>query len=130
MADTDPANTVDPTQPTTPDRVRSIAHHLISMSDADLQLCIDDAFQEIVDTTDVNSKYYERLSRYLAAHYASLNVRQANVEHVGPIQREYNLSRTGGETGANGVQSTPYGLEYLRLMRRLTGRGRLNLAVY
>lgn len=120
---------IDPTSKPTLDRVRSIAKHLRQMSDVDLQVSIDDAYQEVIDTTGVNPNYYERLSRWLAAHYASLNQRQANVERVGPITREYNLSRSGGETGASGVQSTPYGLEYLRLMRRLTGRGRLNLTV-
>lgn len=121
--------TMDPTAKPSPARVRSIAKHLKQMSDDDLQIFIDDAYQEVVDTTGAEPKYYERLSRWLAAHYASLNERQANVERVGPITREYNLSRSGGETGANGIQSTPYGLEYLRLMRRLTGRGRLNLTV-
>lgn len=120
---------IDPTKPPTPARVRSIAKHLSSMSDDDLQVFIEDAYQEIVDTTGVKSIYYERLTRWLAAHYASLNIRQANVERVGPVQRQYNLSRTGGETGKPGIQSTPYGLEYDRLMKRLTGRGRLNLTV-
>lgn len=120
---------IDPTLKPTPVRVRSIAKHLSSMSDDDLQVFIDDAYFEVTTTTGAKPIYYELLSRWLAAHLASLNVRQANVERVGPVQREYNLSRTGGETGANGVQSTPYGLQYQKLMKRLTGRGRLNLTV-
>lgn len=122
---------VDPnTQPPTLANVRAIAHHLNAMPDASLQLFINDAYFEVTTTTGAKPIYYEILTRWLAAHNASLDYRQANVEHVGPMSREYNLSRTAGETGKGGIQSTPYGLKYDQLMKRLTGRGRLNLAVY
>jgi hypothetical protein len=116
------------TSPTTPVRVKSIAKHLNIMSDEDLQIFIDDAYQEVL-TTGAKEEYHERLTRYLAAHMASINVRQANEESVGPLTKIYNLSRASGETGKGAFMLTPYGEEYDRLMRRVTGRGRLNLTV-
>jgi hypothetical protein len=119
MADT------DPTSKTTVERVRSIAKHLSSLPDDDLQVSIDDAYQEVKDR-HVPSQYFERLNRYLAAHFASLNVRRAQSERVGPTQRSYSNSQLDTNKG---LDATPYGQEYKRLLKRIDGSGGLNLVV-
>ncbi|MFT8928524.1 MAG: DUF4054 domain-containing protein [Sporolactobacillus sp.] len=119
MADTDPTNK------TTVARVRSIAKHLSSMSDDDLQVSIDDAYQEVTDRS-VPSQYIERLTRYLAAHFASLNVRQSESERVGPMQRTF-ANRQMNDS--KGLDMTTYGQEYKRLLKRIDGSNGLNLVV-
>lgn len=109
---------------TTPGRVRSIAKHLSTLSDDDLQILIDDAFQE-VNALGVKVEYEEKLSRYLAAHYGSLNVRQTQSETVGPIKRSYT---SGNIDDRKGLDSTPYGQEYARLVKKYS-RKSINLMV-
>lgn len=105
-------------------RVRSIAKHLTTLSDDQLQVFIDDAYQEVTDLK-VKEEYVEKLTRYLAAHLASLNVRQTQSESVGPMRKTYTTQSINNNTG---LGSTPYGQEYDRLVRKY--KPKINLAVY
>ncbi|MED4933998.1 DUF4054 domain-containing protein [Heyndrickxia coagulans] len=111
--------------PTTPERVRAIAKHLSSITDDQLQVYIDDAYQEVKEL-EVKDAYVERLTRYLAAHLASLNVRQTQSESVGPMRKSYSTQSVDNNTG---LQVTPYGQEYERLKNKLTAKSRINLTV-
>lgn len=106
-------------------RVKSIAKHLKVMSDEDLEVFIDDAYQE-VKTLGIKESDEERLTRYLAAHLASLDIRQTQSESVGPMKKTYTIQSIDTNKG---LSSTPYGQEYDRLMRKLTGRSSLKLTV-
>lgn len=110
---------------TTPERVRSIAKHLSSLNDDELQIIIDDAYQE-VKSLGINEEYEERLTRYLAAHLGSLNVRQTQSESVGPMRKDYSTQSINNNTW---LSATPYGQEYERLKNRLTAKSRINLTV-
>lgn len=109
---------------TTPEKVRSIAKHLASLSDDELNIVIDDAYME-VKGLKIKEEYEERLNRYLAAHLASLNIRQAVSERVGDLSKTYAESE---QSVGKGLESTPYGQEYKRLLA-LYGRPKLNLTV-
>lgn len=110
---------------TSPERVRAIAKHLSSLTDDQMQIIIDDAYQE-VKSLGVKEEYEERLTRYLAAHLGSLNIRQTQVESVGPMRKSYSTQSIDNNTG---LQVTPYGQEYERLKNRLTAKSRINLTV-
>jgi len=99
---------------TTPERVKAIAAHLKSMPDETIQIYIDDAVVEVSEL-NVPGKYHERLQRYLAAHLASLNVRRATSKTVSDMSISYSST-----TGA-GLDTTEYGQEYKRLLRKLRG---------
>ncbi len=98
---------------TTPLRVKSIAKHLTSLSDEQVLVLIEDATAEVL-ALPVKEEYKERLARYLAAHYGSLNVRQAQSETVGPLKRSYTSDAIDRSKGLDG---TSYGQEYLRLLK-------------
>ncbi|MEK3645827.1 DUF4054 domain-containing protein [Aeribacillus sp. FSL M8-0235] len=110
---------------TTPERVRSIAKHLSALTDDELQIIIDDAYQE-VKSLGIQEEYEERLNRYLAAHLGSLNIRQTQSESVGPMRKDYSTQSINNNTG---LSATPYGQEYERLKNRLTAKSRINLTV-
>lgn len=109
---------------TTPEKVKFIAKHLSSLTDEQVLLLIDDASLEVSELK-VDEKYKEKLTRYLAAHYGSLNVRQTQSETVGPIKRSYT---SGNIDDRKGLDSTPYGQEYQRLLK-LYGPRKINLMV-
>lgn len=105
---------------TTAQRVRDIAAHLSGMSDPVLQGYIDDAYQDVIELYKVKREaYHERLTRYLAAHMASLNVRRATSQKVSDMSKTY-ASRAADEVG---LRSTEYGQEFLRLLSRVDGPG-------
>ncbi|MGG1291377.1 DUF4054 domain-containing protein [Bacillus smithii] len=110
---------------TSPERVRAIAKHLSSLTDDQLQIIIDDAYQE-VKSLGVKEEYEERLTRYLAAHLGSLNIRQTQSESIGTMRKSYSTQSIDNNTGLN---VTPYGQEYERLKNRLTAKSRINLTV-
>lgn len=109
---------------TTPDKVKSIAKHLSSLSDEQVLLLIEDASLEVSDLK-VDNKYKEKLTRYLAAHYGSINIRQTQSETVGPIKRSYT---SGNIDDRKGLDSTPYGQEYARLVKKYSPKS-INLLV-
>ena len=109
---------------TTPDKVKSIAKHLSSLSDDHVLLLIEDASLEVFELP-IKVIYKEKCTRYLAAHYGSLNVRQTQSETVGPVKRSYT---SGNIDDRKGLDSTPYGQEYARLVKKYS-RKSINLMV-
>lgn len=98
---------------TTAERVKAIAKHLSALTDAQVDVLIEDASAEVA-ALPVKEEYKERLARYLAAHYGSLNIRQAQSETVGPLKRSYT---TDSIDRSKGLDGTSYGQEYLRLLK-------------
>ncbi|MED4455909.1 DUF4054 domain-containing protein [Metabacillus fastidiosus] len=109
---------------TTPAKVKSIAKHLSSLSDEQVLLLIEDAQLEVEDLP-VATKYKEKLTRYLAAHFCSLNIRQAQSETVGPIKRTFTSSAIDS---SKGLDATPFGQEYQRLLESYKPK-KINLTV-
>lgn len=107
---------------TTPEKVRAVARHLKPVSDADLQLVIDDAYQDVLDLYKAkNEAYHERLTRYLAAHLASLNVRRATSQKVADMQVTYASQNRSVVSRERDLEATEYGQEFLRLLRLCQG---------
>lgn len=111
-------------QLTTVEKVKSIAKHLRVLTDDEVLLLIEDASLEVSELK-VADKYKEKLTRYLAAHYGSLNTRQAQSETVGPIKRTFTSSAIDT---SKGLDSTPFGQEYLRMLG-LYKKKEINLVV-
>lgn len=109
---------------TTVEKVKAIAKHLSSLTDEQVLLLIDDASLEVSELK-VKDEYKEKLTRYLAAHYGSLNIRQTQSETVGPIRRSFTSSSVDQNKG---LDSTPYGQEYARLIKKYSPK-RINLMV-
>lgn len=109
---------------TTPDKVKSIAKHLSSLPDEQVLLLIADASLEVFELP-IKDIYKEKCTRYLAAHYGSLNVRQTQAETVGPIKRSYT---SGNIDDRKGLDSTTYGQEYARLVKKYSPKS-INLMV-
>ncbi len=100
---------------TTPERVYAIASHLAGR---DLALFIEDAYYDVLNLYGVPDTEAERPTRYLTAHLATLDVRRTSEESVSDMKLKYTADAAGGI----GLQATPYGQEFLRLMDRY-GRG-------
>lgn len=111
-------------QLTTIDKVKAIATHLQVLTDEQVSLLIDDATLEVSELK-VDDKYKEKLTRYLSAHYGSLNQRQAQSETVGPIKRTFTSSAIDA---SKGLDATPFGQEYARLLK-LYSKKTINLVV-
>lgn len=109
---------------TTPDKLLMIANHLNGLTTEALQQYIDDAFLEVEDMK-VKEEHEEILSRYLAAHFASLNVRRVVSMKADVLSQTYSNEATAGR----GLDSTVYGQEFKRLSKRYGGRPRLNMVV-
>lgn len=104
---------------TTPAKVKAIAKHLNKVEDPTLQMYIDDAKLELADKA-VPETYEEKLQRYLAAHFATIDFRRPQTQRIGDLQTSY----TGIDTQATsdpGLESTQYGQEYKRLWRKING---------
>lgn len=99
---------------TTPEKVKSIAKHLSSLSDDQVLLLIEDATLEVSELP-VKDVYKEKLTRYLAAHLGSLNIRQTQSESVGPMRKNYSTQSINSNTG---LGATSYGQEYERLLKK------------
>ncbi|CAM4012508.1 DUF4054 domain-containing protein [Mesobacillus zeae] len=111
---------------TTLDRVRSMSKEFASLTDVQLNMLIEDATLEVSSLT-IPDDQRERLTRYLAAHLASMDVRKVVKEKVDVIERTYSDSGSGGTA----LESTSFGLEYQRILNSLSGtdRKKLNLTV-
>lgn len=109
---------------TTPDKVKSIAKHLSSLTDDQVLLLINDATLE-VEELNIDQKYKEKLTRYLSAHYGSINIRQTQSETVGPVKRSYTSASIDARKG---FDATPYGQEYARLLKKYSHK-KVNLMV-
>ncbi|WP_346235725.1 DUF4054 domain-containing protein [Lysinibacillus telephonicus] len=99
---------------TTPEKVRLMGKEFTSMTDEQLNIYIEDASLE-VSSLSVPENQKERLTRYLAAHLASVNTKKVIREKVDVIERQYS------DPGATeGLLSTPYGQEYQRILKKLS----------
>ncbi|AKG05526.1 hypothetical protein AAV35_012705 [Salimicrobium jeotgali] len=107
---------------TTADKVKSIATHLDTMPNESIDIYIEDASLE-VSSSGIKERYQERAARYLAAHMASLNVRQASTQKVGEVSQTFSGAAGGG------ISATPYGEEYKRILSKFKARPSLNLTV-
>lgn len=98
---------------TTIERVRLLGSEFDAISDARLEMCIEDASLE-VSSLGINEAHYERLTRYLAAHLAILSTepKQAVIrEKVDVIERQYS------DPNKNiGLLASKYGQEYQRIL--------------
>lgn len=109
---------------TTPVKVQAIAKHLKAITADDLAVYIEDASLE-VSSSPISKEYREKATRYLAAHMASLNVRQVQQQKVGE------LSQTFQDTSVTnkGLEATSYGQEYARILKKFDPRPSLKLTV-
>ena len=96
---------------TTPERVYAIASHLAGR---DLALFIEDAYYDVLNVYGVPDAEAERPTRYLAAHLATLDIRRTSEESVSDMKLKYTADAAGG----TGIDSTPYGQEFMRLIGR------------
>ncbi len=94
---------------TTVERVRAIASHLADLTDAAVEMFIEDAQNELTDY-EYDETDEEKLQRYLAAHFATISERRANSYSVGDISVSYNA------TSQEGLMSTDFGQEFLRVL--------------
>ncbi|AJI23181.1 hypothetical protein BG04_1443 [Priestia megaterium NBRC 15308 = ATCC 14581] len=108
---------------TTPEIIQKTAEHLASMSPDVLEIFIDDATLE-VENLDVSEDNKQRLIRYYATHLATIKAQTVKRKKLDVMETEYNVSNT-----AVGLESTPYGQEYSRLLKKLTKRNSINLTV-
>ncbi|MEH7214777.1 DUF4054 domain-containing protein [Priestia megaterium] len=108
---------------TTPEIIQNTAEHLASMSSDVLQIFIDDATLEVEDL-NVSEDNKQRLIRYYATHLATLKAQTVKREKMDVMETEYNVT-----TNAVGFDTTPYGQEYSRLLKKLTKRNSINLMV-
>lgn len=100
---------------TTPERVKSIAQHLIQVDDSIIQMYIEDAQTEMAGLK-VSATFEEKLQRYFAAHLATLDNRRVSSENIGgALQSSYSSSI------GLGMDGTEYGQEYKRLLRNAQG---------
>lgn len=109
---------------TTAAKVQSIAKHLKAIVPEDLEIYIEDASLE-VSSSLISAEYREKATRYLAAHMASLNVRQLVNQKVDGLSQTFQAAAGA----APGLESTSYGQEYLRILHMFKARPSLKLTV-
>jgi hypothetical protein len=101
---------------TSPYNVKAIAKHLASVEDMVIQMYIDDAVLEVADQKPP-AKYEEKMQRYLAAHFATLDKRRPESQRVDGLQTNYKA----GSPEDRGLNATEYGQEYQRLLKQSKG---------
>lgn len=98
------------------ERIRLFSDEFTSISDERLTMYIEDASLE-VSSLPIPEQYRERLTRYLAAHLATLSIikDQAVIrEKVDVIERQYS------DPNKNiGLLATKFGQEYQRILDEL-----------
>ncbi|WP_416730299.1 DUF4054 domain-containing protein [Fictibacillus sp. JL2B1089] len=104
-------------------RIKSMGKELNKLTDDQLDMYIEDASLE-VSSLNVKPEQVERLTRYLAAHLATVSIRKVVKEKVDSLERTYASS---GESV--GLDTTPFGQEFQRILNSLRGRKTLNLTV-
>lgn len=101
---------------TTVSKVRGIASHLKKLSDESIETYIEDASLELEDWK-YDDKYQEKMERYLAAHFATLDHPKAISEDLkGLGSKDY-----PDRTGTKGLEMTEYGKEVLRIVKKSNG---------
>lgn len=107
-------------------KVKLTAPSLATSSDEAIELYIDDAYLT-VKSSKFPEMYEEVANRYLAAHLASVNVKNVIAEQVGTLKREYSDKNIEDKD----LNSTSYGQEYLRLEKEYSRKkGGLSLVVF
>jgi len=99
---------------TTKKKVRAIASHLEDMDDDNLDVFIEDAALE-VNRIRVPQDYREKLERWLAAHLATLDKERPTSYSAGDHSLSYDRQ------AQMSIYSTPYGQEYMRILRSIRG---------
>ncbi|MFT9496373.1 DUF4054 domain-containing protein [Anaerosolibacter sp.] len=99
---------------TTVGNVRAIASHLGRLPDSTIQMYIDDAQLEM-QNLKYQSHFEEKIMRYLAAHYGTLQVPKVKQERVDGLGSQTFSDNTGRKEGLN---STEYGQEVLRMLKK------------
>lgn len=97
---------------TNKEKLVAIASHLDGLSDEVLELYLSDAEAELSETSLAGN---ERAIRYMAAHFATLNVRRASTEQIDDLRVSYETAE------GQGLQSTKYGQELERMMKEESG---------
>jgi hypothetical protein len=95
--------------------VRGIASHLSSLSDSQIETYIDDAELEL-DNWRYDDKHQEKLERYLAAHFATLDKPKKTDMRINGMRKTY-----PNRAGKEGLKLTEYGKEFLRTIRSSNG---------
>ncbi|WP_026702858.1 DUF4054 domain-containing protein [Salibacterium aidingense] len=103
---------------TSPEKVQSIAQHLNSLDSSTIQMYIDDAALE-VEEHSVPAKYVEKMERYLAAHFATIDYRRPETETIGDLSTSYKSPRE--QTSGSGLGITEYGQEFQRIRQKAKG---------
>lgn len=93
--------------------LRTIAPHLKDKDDEELEAFLEDAGVK-VKLMGVPQEYEEILTRWLAAHLASLGNRQSESHSVADLSVSYST----GQLGA-GLLGTPFGQEFWRIIKMI-----------
>ena len=101
---------------TTIEKVKAIASNLEHLPDGTIQMYIDDAKIEMDDLT-YNEKYEEKIMRYLAAHFGTLDCAKATSEKLDGLGSQNFANRSGDK----GLELTEYGKEVIRLLKKSRG---------
>lgn len=106
---------------TTSERVIAIASHLAGASVL-VDIAIEDAASEL-KLLGISASHtdYERIQRYLAAHYATIDKRRPTLGRVGPVQTSFANPMGSSAFDIRDLATTEYGQEALRLIKRIKG---------
>lgn len=108
----------------TVDKVRLTAAELTGVSDAAIELFIDDAWTE-VSTKKFPENMQEKACRFLACHLAVLNNQNTKSEQIGSLKKEY----SGFHSTFTDLKRTVYGQEYLRMLNDYVIKTGLSMVV-
>ena len=97
--------------------IKGMADHLCEVDDSIIEEYIKEAELEVNSYSLRKKDYYNILVRYLAIHKATINERRPNSYGVGG---ELNVSFNSPQ--GEDLKSTEYGQEYLRTLRKATGK--------
>jgi|AntRauTorcE11897_2_1112592.scaffolds.fasta_scaffold04872_3 hypothetical protein len=103
---------------TTVERVRAIASHLEALENSQIEIYISDAKLDL-DDIGFDSKYEEKLQRYLTAHLATIDVPRAISEKTEDFQVKY--QGAPAVSNKNFLETTKYGQEVLRTLKKNGG---------
>ena len=101
---------------TTVNKVKAIASNLANLYEETVQMYIDDAVIEMQDLT-YDEKYEEKIMRYLAAHYGTIDHPKVTAEKLDGLGSQNFATRTGTKD----LELTEYGIEVQRLLKKSSG---------
>jgi hypothetical protein len=100
-------------------KMRDTFPHLTHLSDGELQIFLDDAALELSDLR-YDSKYEEKIHRYLAAHLATLSHPRAEEEQIDTLRKRYKIPDSA-DPKVQKLAATAFGIEVLRMIAKNTG---------